>query len=237
MNRLAELHAWADDRGIAAIKEPVIVIAQTSPSALSPVVNNSDIRVDVITPPTRVSDAFTAGQEYADRLIDAGTNLIAVAGDDHLAAMAAIGVLTKSDAAAVLGLPTTGSDESWMNTCAQIRDRMRTIRPEVGEPDEFLTALDSSSLAYLTGLLTRASERETVALIDGLAATAAALIVRRMNSAADRWWLMAHREDHAAFDLAVDRLDIQPLIDVQLRDAPGVAAILALPIVHAALLG
>jgi nicotinate-nucleotide--dimethylbenzimidazole phosphoribosyltransferase len=237
MNRLDVIRSWANDRGINTIKEPVAVIVQDTEASLHPVLVNAEVNIDTPALPEGVSDAWTAGQQHADRIIDAGTNLIAVAGLDPMAAMTAIGVLTKSDAAAVLGLPVTGSDDVWMDTCARIRDRMHVIRPEAGEPHEFLIALDSPSVAYLTALISRACERETIVLIDGLTATAAALIVRRIHPDADRWWLHAHVEDHVAHGIALERLDAQPMIDLQLRDNPGVATTLTLPIVRAALLG
>jgi nicotinate-nucleotide--dimethylbenzimidazole phosphoribosyltransferase len=234
MNRLLAIRRWADDRGIAGIDQPILIVVGAD--SHTAVVASSDLDVRMVQPPRDIDQAIQAGSDDADRLIDTGTDLLALAGSDETAALITIGVLTKLDAAAILGLPTELDDDTWMRECANLRDRMRHVRPHLGEHADLLRALDAPVIAYLVGAVSRARSRNTPVLVDGLAATAAALIAQRSDSKLTEWLLLAQRTAHAAFQPAADRLDLDPILDLGLRDEPGTASALALPIVRAALL-
>lgn len=233
MNRLDALRAWAERQGIDALTSPTLLVIGPS---THPVVANADIDIAHITPPNDIRDARAAGAREIDRLVDAGCDGVALAGDDDDAALTTIGVITKRDAAAILGMPTDIDDQTWMSTCAALRDRMRTVRSHLGDPAEFLAALDSPGLAYLVGAIAQAGARRTPVILDGLSALAAALLVLRSDTKAHTWWIIAHRVDHAAFEPARERLDLEPVLDLGLVHEVGVGAALAVPIVQAALL-
>lgn len=233
MNRLDELNAWAQQRNLTQITNAVLVLVD-APAARS--VLESPLTIRSITPPSDIDAAFAAGTDLANELIDSGVDCIAACGVDIPAARTVIGVVTKRDAAEVMGLPTEIDDVTWMTQCGEVRDHMHAVREHAGEPMDFLRAVNSPSIAMLTAVIAQASERNTCVLIDGMTASAAALIVQRMNIKASAWWVMAQLEDYSAHAIACDRLDSQPLLDLGLRDESGVGALLALPIVQAALL-
>jgi nicotinate-nucleotide--dimethylbenzimidazole phosphoribosyltransferase len=234
MNRLLAIREWAGARGIARIDQPILIVVGAE--VQTAVVSSSDLDVYMVQPPRDIDQAMKAGSDEVDRLIDAGTDLLALAGSDETAALITIGVLTKLDAAAILGLPTELDDDTWMRECANLRDRMREVRPHLGEQADFLRALDAPVIAYLVGAISRARSRNTPVLVDGLAATAAALIAQRSDSKLPEWMLLAQRTAHAAFQPAADRLALEPLLDLGLLDESGTASVLALPIVRASLL-
>lgn len=232
MNRLDEIKAWAQEHGIGSITNAALILVDVQATAR---VQDSEIPLRCVAAPITCAEAFTAGSSLADELIDSGTDLIAVSGLDLLAARTIIGVITKRDAAAIIGLPTQLDDVTWMTMCGEVRDHMHAVRAHVGEPMEFLNAVNSPSIAMLTGLILRASERNTCSVIDGTTAAAAALIAQRMSTKASGWWLMAQLEDHTAHALACERLDCTPLLDLSMCDEPGIGAVLSMPIIRAAL--
>lgn len=234
MNRLVAIREWADARGMTGIDHPILIVV--GDASRTAVVSNSDLDVNLVQPPRSIDEALQAGSDDVDRWIDAGTDLIALAGSDETAALITIGVLTKLDAAAILGLPTDRDDDTWMRDCANLRDRMRAVRPHLGEQADLLRALDAPVIAYLVGAISRARSRNTAVLIDGLAAIAAALIAQRSDTKVTEWLVLAQRTAHAAFQPAADRLDLDPILDLGLLDDAGTASVLALPIVRAALL-
>jgi nicotinate-nucleotide--dimethylbenzimidazole phosphoribosyltransferase len=233
MNRLDELNAWARERDLTGIINAVLVLVD-APAAQS--VLESPLTIRAITPPSDIDEAFTAGTDLTDELIDSGVDCITVCGVDIPAARTVIGVVTKRDAAELMGLPTELDDQTWMTQCGEVRDHMHAVRDHAGEPMDFLRAVSSPPIAMLTAVIARASERNTCVLIDGMTASAAALVVQRMDIKASAWWVMTQREDHTAHAIACERLDSGPLLTLGLRDEPGVGALLALPIVQAALL-
>jgi nicotinate-nucleotide--dimethylbenzimidazole phosphoribosyltransferase len=73
-------------------------------------------------------------------------------------------------------------------------------------------------------------------LLDGVATAAAALVAQRGSFRAVSWWVAAHRSPEPAHDLALDRLGLEPLLDLGVRAEDGTAALLGVPLVRAAAL-
>ena len=48
------------------------------------------------------------------------------------------------------------------------------------------------------------------------------------------WWLASHRSPEPAHAVALDRLGLEPVLDLQVRQEDGVGALLAVPVLRAA---
>lgn len=181
--------------------------------------------------------AFAAGRTIADAEIDAGADLL-IAGDMGIGnttpAAVLIGLLTGKDAATVTGHGTGIDDATWMRKVAAVRDAMRRGRPHRAEPIRLLAAVTSADLAAMTGFLLQASLRRTPVILDGTISTACALVVDRISPRAKRWWVAGHRSTEPAHAIALDHLDLEPLVDLGLRLGEGTGALIALPIVQSA---
>ena len=183
-------------------------------------------------------DAVLAGAAEADRLADGGADLLLLAlpGPD-LAVPAAtlVGLLTRSDAAAVTA---TGQDDaSWMRACAATRDAMRRGRPLLADQPALLATVAGTDLAFTTGLLLRAAGRRTPVVLDGPVSAAAALVAARLSFRAPGWWLAGALSPDPAHALALGRLDLEPVLDLGLRGDDGTGAMLAVPVLRAAVSG
>ncbi len=180
--------------------------------------------------------AVLAGAARADEEADSGTDLLLVAlpGPD-LAVPAAtlVGLLTRSDAAAVTA--TDLADAEWMRACAATRDAMRRGRPALADQAALLGAVAGADLAFITGLLLQAAARRTPAVLDGPVSAAAALVAARLSFRAPAWWLAGGVSPHPAHRLALARLDLEPVLDLGLRGDDGTTALLAVPVLRAAL--
>jgi nicotinate-nucleotide--dimethylbenzimidazole phosphoribosyltransferase len=86
----------------------------------------------------------------------------------------------------------------------------------------------------ITGLLVQAAVRRTPVLLDGLAPCSCALLAAQLAPDAVRWWLAATRSPEPAQRLALQGLQLTPLLDLQLRLGEGSGALLALPLLGAA---
>lgn len=179
--------------------------------------------------------AALAGAARADEEADAGTDLLllALTGDDlTVPAATLIGLLTRSDAAAVTA--TDIDDATWMLRCAATRDAMRRGRPLLSDHPALLGAVAGADLAFATGLLVQAAARRTPVLLDGPVSAAAALVAARLSFRAPGWWLPAGVSPDPAHGLALGRLDLEPVLDLRLRGDDGTAALLAVPVLRAA---
>jgi nicotinate-nucleotide--dimethylbenzimidazole phosphoribosyltransferase len=182
--------------------------------------------------------AFDLGAHIADEHIDAGTDLL-IAGDMGIGnttpAAALIGVITKHNAAEVTGLGTGIDDATWMRKAGAIRDAMTRGRAVRDDPMALLAAISGPDFAAIAGFLHRAALRRTPVILDGTIPSAAALVVDRMEPRARFWWIAGHRSVEPAHNFALERLGLEPLLDLQMRLGEGTGAALAVPIVQAAI--
>jgi len=182
--------------------------------------------------------SFDLGRAIADDEIDRGTDLL-IPGDMGIGnttpAAALIGLLSNLDASKVTGLGTGIDDAGWMRKCAAIRDAMRRGRPHLGDPIRLLATVGSPDFAAMTGFLLQASIRRTPIILDGTISSACALVADRMDFRAKSWWLAGHRSTEPAHAAALSRMELVPVVDYGLRLGEGTGALLALPIVQAAI--
>lgn len=182
--------------------------------------------------------SFDLGRTIADDEIDRGTDLL-IPGDMGIGnttpAAALIGLLSNLDASKVTGLGTGIDDAGWMRKCAAIRDAMRRGRPHLGDPIRLLATVGSPDFAAMTGFLLQASIRRTPVILDGTISSACALVADRMDFRAKSWWLAGHRSTEPAHAAALSRMELDPVVDYGLRLGEGTGALLALPIVQAAI--
>ncbi|MGZ4590984.1 MAG: nicotinate-nucleotide--dimethylbenzimidazole phosphoribosyltransferase [Actinomycetes bacterium] len=193
-----------------------------------------------------VEDALTRGQAeaavqsgmtIADELIDAGTDLL-VLGDvgagATTAAAALIGVLTRTNAADVTGRASGIDDATWMRKCAAIRDAMRHGRPLLADHVGLLAAVGGADLAVGAGLLLQCAARRTPVVLDGVVSAASALLVQRVAFRSVDWWLAGHRSGDPGQAIALDRLALEPVMDLGVGVGEGVGATAAVPLLRMA---
>ncbi|WLP90343.1 nicotinate-nucleotide--dimethylbenzimidazole phosphoribosyltransferase [Gordonia sp. NB41Y] len=218
-----------------------------------------DMAVDADTPPQfgtykvrrgsgdlRVTDALTldetrqaiaAGRAIADDLIDAGADLL-IPGDlgigNTTPSAVIVGTLARREPVEVVGRGTGIDDLGWMRKAAAIRDGMRRARPHRNDPLRLLAAVGGADLAAMAGYLAQAAVRKTPAILDGVVVTAAALIAAELAPGATRWWLAGHRSAEPAHSIALEYLDLQPVVEFSMRLGEGTGALAALPAVMSA---
>lgn len=189
-----------------------------------------------------VEDALTAeeaaqavqiGRDLADEEVDAGADLLVPASIGVGASTPAatlVAALTRTEPVAVVGRGSGVDDNGWMRKAAAVRDALRRAKPHVGDPVALLRVAGGADLAALTGFCAQAAIRRTPVLLDGVVVGAAALLADRMAPGAKDWWLAAQRSPEPAMGIVLDRLNLTPLLDLDLRIGDGSGALAALPL-------
>ncbi|MEE1928665.1 nicotinate-nucleotide--dimethylbenzimidazole phosphoribosyltransferase [Streptomyces sp. TRM 70351] len=182
--------------------------------------------------------AFRAGMAVADEEADAGTDLV-VLGDLSVGGTTAAGILIAAlcgtDASVVTGRGGTAIDDlTWMRKCAAIRDGLRRARPALGDQLHLLAACGGADLTAMTGFLLQSAVRRTPVLLDGVVSAACALVAQRVAFRAPDWWLAGHVSGEPGQAKALDRLNLEPVLDQGVTLGEGAGALLALPLVQAA---
>ena len=190
--------------------------------------------------------ALLAGTRIADEEVDAGADLL-VPGDMGIGnttpCAVLVAALTGVEPARVTGRGTGVDDAGWMRKVAAVRDALRRARPYLPgrsdggaalDPVGLLAAVGGADLAAMTGFLLQAAARRTPVLLDGLVSGTAALLAYRIAPDAVHWWLAAHRSTEPAHSVLLDRLGLVPIVDLEMRLGEGSGALLALPVLRAA---
>lgn len=186
--------------------------------------------------------AWQAGIDLANEEVDSGADLL-IAGDmgigNTTCSAGLTGLMTGLEPADVVGRGTGVDDVTLMRKTAAVRDAMSRGREHKGDPIALMAAVGGPDLAAMAGFLLGASARATPVLLDGSIIGAAALVAARTSRRATQWWLAGHRSTEPAHTAALERLELEPVLDLGMRLGEGSGALTALPIVQsaAALLG
>jgi nicotinate-nucleotide--dimethylbenzimidazole phosphoribosyltransferase len=191
---------------------------------------------DALTP-AETRRALEVGETVAREEIAAGADLL-LSGD------MGIGNTTPAAAlvAAGLGLPATevvgrgtGVDDAGLaRKVGVLEAALRRAGDRVDDPVETLTALGSADLAAATAYLLTAARAGVPVLLDGLMAVACALTADRIEPGVAAWCAAGHRSTEPAQSLALDKLGLEPLLDLGLRLGEGSGAVTAVPLVRSA---
>lgn len=107
-------------------------------------------------------------------------------------------------------------------------------RPDPGDPVGVLAAFGGVEQAVLAGLALGAARHRLPVLLDGITGAAAGLAATALCPAAAGYLIAAHAGAEPAIGIALDRLGLEPLLDLGLALGEGSGAALALPVVRAA---
>jgi nicotinate-nucleotide--dimethylbenzimidazole phosphoribosyltransferase len=196
-------------------------------------------RIDVEDALTRdeALAAIAVGAGIADAEIDAGADLL-VPGDMGIGnttpCAAVVAVLTGCAPGEVVGRGTGIDDETYVRKSEVVAAAVRRGAEHAADPVALLATIGGADIAATAGLLLTAAARRTPVVLDGIVSAAAGLVVAAVAPDATRWWVAGHRSTEPAQRAALDRLGLEPLVDLGLRLGEGTGALLALPLVAAA---
>jgi nicotinate-nucleotide--dimethylbenzimidazole phosphoribosyltransferase len=193
-------------------------------------------REDALTA-EEAEQAVAAGRNIADEEIDSGADLLLPAemgiGNTTPAAVL-VAALTGAEPVAVVGRGTGIDDAGWMRKTTVIRDALRRSKSGKRDPVALLRTVGGADIAGLTGFLLQAAVRRTPVILDGLVVGAAAMLAEEASYGAKAWWVAGHRSAEPAQHLVLQRLGLEPLLDLDLRLGEGTGAVAAAPLVQMA---
>lgn len=182
--------------------------------------------------------AVQAGIKVADEEVDAGTDLVVVGGLGVAATTVAAvltAVITGTEPVKVIGRGGGGiDDDTWMRKATAVRDARLRAWQYRSAPTELLAVAGGADVAAMVGFLVRAASRRTAVLLDGVVATAAALVAQELQARCVRWWRVAQRTSEPAQAIALRRLGLEPILDLGVEAGDGTGGLLAVPVVRAA---
>ena len=146
------------------------------------------------------------------------------------AATALIAALTGTEPVVVVGRGTGIDDAGWSRKIAAVRDALYRARGLTADPLGLLRVCGGADLAAMAGFCAQAAVRRTPVLLDGVVVTAAAMVADRLAPGARQWWRAGHRSTEPAHTLALEKLELEPIVDLVMRLGEGTGAAVALPV-------
>lgn len=182
--------------------------------------------------------AYATGRAVAAEEIAAGAQLL-MTGDMGIGnttpAAAMIAVALGLPAAEVTGRGTGIDDTVWTHKVGVIQQALDRVGARADDPYATLQALSSADLAATTGFLVAAAEAGVPVLLDGLMSVACALTAERIAPGASAWFAAGHRSTEPGQALALEKLGLEPLVDLGMRLGEGSGAVTAVPILRGAI--
>lgn len=230
LGTLADLAVWwaqarGDDR--AGPPDRVVAVGADAGAPLPDAVTRQDLGAEGLD----VDAALAAGVALADRLADAGTDLVLLTVPLGIRGRAFTGYLMGLDPVESNGWPAPDpfDDDAWMSQVEQVRDVQWTLRGLRGRPVAMVRTLDDARLSAAAAFLLRSAVRRTPVLLDGPGACTVALLCSRCARVGARWWLAAEVGDAPLHQRTLDSLSVRAVsrLGLQVEDGTGAAAALA----------
>jgi nicotinate-nucleotide--dimethylbenzimidazole phosphoribosyltransferase len=182
----------------------------------------------------QVEAAIAAGNALADEL-EADVVVLAELGIGNTTAAAALAAAFLGvEPRAVCGRGTGLDDAGLARKVAAVERALEVNRPDPADPVGVLAAVGGLEIAFLTGVSLGAASARRVVLLDGFITGVAALAAVRLAPAAVDAMVAAHLSPEPGHRLVLDELGLDPLLDLGLRLGEGTGALLAVPLLRAA---
>lgn len=183
-----------------------------------------------------VQAALGFGADMAAQSVDAGAGVIAL-GEMGIGNTSSASLL----AHAVTGLSLdeltgagAGLDQAGVARKLEVLKAVAARRPGKLSPLDALAAFGGLEIAAMAGALIGAASKGAVVIVDGFIATSAALMALEARPDAEPHVIFAHKGAEPGHRLMLDHLKAEPLLELGLRLGEGSGALLALPLVTAA---
>jgi nicotinate-nucleotide--dimethylbenzimidazole phosphoribosyltransferase len=103
------------------------------------------------------------------------------------------------------------------------------------EPVEILRCVGGLEIAAMTGMILAAPSHRIAIVADGFISTAAASLAVAIEPCVRGYLIAGHRSEEPGHKLLLDHLQLDPLLNLDMRLGEGSGAVLAMPIVESAI--
>lgn len=179
--------------------------------------------------------AIAAGVEIVAAEVARGVDLIGT-GDmgigNTTASSAIVAALTGQPVSAVTGRGTGIDDRGWQQKVATIEQAIAVNRPDPADPLGVLAKVGGFEIAGLVGVILAAAAHRVPVVIDGFISGAAALIATELCRSVLPYLIAAHTSVEIGHRIMLQRMELVPLLNFNLRLGEGTGAALAMQLLE-----
>jgi nicotinate-nucleotide--dimethylbenzimidazole phosphoribosyltransferase len=178
--------------------------------------------------------AIAAGVEIVGAEADRGLDLVGT-GDmgigNTTASSAIVAAITGAAVAEVTGRGTGLDEAGWRRKVAVIERALAVNRPDRADPLDVLGKLGGYEIAGLVGVILGAAGRRIPVVLDGFISGAAALIATELCPLARDYLIAAHNSVEIGHRIMLERMELAPLLNLDLRLGEGTGAAMAMHLI------
>jgi nicotinate-nucleotide--dimethylbenzimidazole phosphoribosyltransferase len=195
-----------------------------------------DIRITHAMSETVVRAALEVGAQTAERLIAGGSRCL-VTGEVGIGnttpSAALIAHFTKATAEQVTGRGSGIDDETYVRKTEIVTNLVARVKNEE-DPIKILADIGGLEIAALTGYILRAASLGIPTVLDGVITLAAATVAHAINPEVKQFFIAGHASSEPGSQIAITHLQLQPILNLELRLGEGTGALLSIPIMRSA---
>jgi nicotinate-nucleotide--dimethylbenzimidazole phosphoribosyltransferase len=181
---------------------------------------------------------INVGIELAKEYVQKGYEILG-AGEMGIAnttpSSAIAAVLTGKTVSEVTGRGTGISGDALRNKIKVIEDAIAINKPDPSDPIDVLSKVGGTEIGGIAGLIIGAAANRIPVVIDGFISTAGALIAYCLEPKIKDYIFAAHNSVEVGHKAMLDKMCLQPILDLNLRLGEGTGAALAMLIIEAGL--
>ena len=148
---------------------------------------------------------------------------------------AIIAAFSGSSVESVTGRGTGINDALFAHKVQVIEESLALNRPDPKDPIDVLAKVGGAEIAGIAGLILGAASRRVPVVIDGFISTAGALIAFELKPETRDYMFSAHRSVERGHAVMLERMDLRPFVDLDLRLGEGTGAAIGISLIEAAL--
>jgi nicotinate-nucleotide--dimethylbenzimidazole phosphoribosyltransferase len=184
------------------------------------------------------AQAMQVGRQEAIKAIANGANIL-IAGDmgigNTTASACLICLFTQQKPEDVVGRGTGIDAQTQAHKIEVVQQALKRIQSQHIQAENYLAHVGGLEIAAITGFYLEAAAQGIPILLDGFITTAAALAAQQQESNIQQWMLASHQSQEQGHALALKKLKLSPLLNLQLRLGEGSGAALTLPLLQSAI--
>jgi nicotinate-nucleotide--dimethylbenzimidazole phosphoribosyltransferase len=162
-----------------------------------------------------------------------GTGEMGIANTTPSSAIAA--VITGKPVSQVTGRGTGISDDAFKSKTKVIEEAIEVNSPDPADPIDVLAKVGGAEIGGIAGICIGGAANRVPVVVDGFISTAGALIACEVEPVVKDYLFAAHRSVEQGHGAMLERMDLRPIFELDMRLGEGTGAALAMLVIEAGL--
>lgn len=181
-------------------------------------------------------ESIVIGMEEAEKVILSGGKLLIIGEmgiGNTTASSAMLAAFTGAELTDLVGIGTGLDEKGRLYKVDVIKRALEKHKPNSNEPIEILAKVGGLEIGAMAGAILKGASLRVPILVDGIISTTAAMLAYNICPLVKEYLFIGHKSVEVGQMAAIETLEKQPLLDLNLRLGEGTGAALAYPLLDA----